>query len=83
MSWRGEMSLVGPRPCLPSQRELIEARQSRGVLEIRPGITGLAQVQGIDMSRPQILAEADQRYMRGMSALLDLRLLVQTLLGGS
>ncbi|KFB10721.1 sugar transferase [Nitratireductor basaltis] len=79
----GDMSLVGPRPCLPSQHELIAARQSRRVLEIRPGITGLAQVQGIDMSRPQILAEADLRYMRSMSALLDLRLLVQTVMGGS
>jgi len=80
---RGEMSLVGPRPCLPSQRELIEARQSRGVLDIRPGITGFAQVKGIDMSRPHVLAEADQQYVQRMSAMLDLKLMVQTLLGGS
>ena len=39
----GDMSLVGPRPCLPSQTELIEARRQRGVLEVLPGITGLAR----------------------------------------
>src|SRR6185503_10926322 len=50
---RGEMSLVGPRPCLPSQSELIEARLQKGALDVRPGITGLAQVQGIDMSEPE------------------------------
>src|SRR3954467_4805891 len=45
----GDMSLVGPRPCLPSQTALVEARRRLGVLEVRPGITGLAQVNGVDM----------------------------------
>ena len=48
----GEMSLVGPRPCLPTQTALIEARRTRNVFAVRPGITGLAQVRGIDMSEP-------------------------------
>jgi O-antigen biosynthesis protein WbqP len=52
---RGEMSLVGPRPCLPSQTALIDARKQRGVFNVRPGITGLAQVQGVDMSDPERL----------------------------
>lgn len=56
---RGEMSLVGPRPCLPSQLELIEARLERGVYEVRPGITGPGQVAGLDMSTPIELADAD------------------------
>lgn len=56
---RGEMSLVGPRPCLPSQTELIEARRALGVLEVRPGVTGRAQVKGIDMSTPLELARED------------------------
>jgi lipopolysaccharide/colanic/teichoic acid biosynthesis glycosyltransferase len=65
----GDMSLVGPRPCLPTQVELIAERERRGVFAVRPGITGLAQVQGIDMSTPALLAETDQR----MLGQLDLR----------
>jgi O-antigen biosynthesis protein WbqP len=56
---KGEMSLVGPRPCLFNQTELISERASRGVFDVRPGITGLAQIQGIDMSTPKLLAETD------------------------
>jgi O-antigen biosynthesis protein WbqP len=57
--FRGEMSLVGPRPNLFNQTDLIEERQKRGVYGIRPGITGLAQINKIDMSTPQLLAETD------------------------
>ena len=53
---KGEMSLVGPRPCLFNQEELIAERDKRGVFEVRPGITGLAQVNTIDMSTPELLA---------------------------
>ena len=52
---RGEMSLVGPRPCLPVQEELIDRRSRLGVLALRPGLTGLAQVRGIDMSKSRAL----------------------------
>ena len=55
----GDMSFVGPRPNLFNQNELIEERAKRGVYSIRPGITGLAQIQKIDMSTPQRLAETD------------------------
>ena len=55
----GDMSFVGPRPNLFNQLELIEERAKRGVYSIRPGITGLAQIQKIDMSTPQRLAETD------------------------
>ena len=60
---KGEMSLVGPRPCLFSQEELIEAREQLGVFRARPGITGLAQVNKIDMSTPKLLAETDARML--------------------
>ncbi len=60
---KGEMSLVGPRPCLFSQEELIAEREARGVLSARPGITGLAQVNDIDMSTPRLLAETDSRML--------------------
>jgi len=49
----GDMSLVGPRPCLPNQHELIATRELLGIFDAQPGITGLAQVQNIDMSTPQ------------------------------
>jgi lipopolysaccharide/colanic/teichoic acid biosynthesis glycosyltransferase len=55
----GDMSFVGPRPNLFNQLELIEERGKRGVYSVRPGITGLAQIQKIDMSTPQLLAETD------------------------
>lgn len=59
----GNLSLVGPRPCLPNQTQLIEERQKRGVFDVRPGITGLAQINHIDMSDPLILARWDARYI--------------------
>ncbi|MBL1272294.1 MAG: sugar transferase [Oceanospirillales bacterium] len=64
---KGEMSLVGPRPCLFNQEELIAEREQRGVLRARPGITGLAQVNDIDMSTPKLLAETDAKMLANMS----------------
>ena len=63
---KGEMSMVGPRPCLFNQQELIDAREKRGVYKVRPGITGLSQVQGVDMSIPQKLAETDARMIESL-----------------
>jgi len=60
---KGEMSLVGPRPCLPTQEELISERASRGVFSLKPGITGPAQVQNIDMSTPKKLAIEDAKMV--------------------
>ena len=64
---RGDMSLVGPRPCLFNQEELIAAREQRGVLEARPGITGLAQINEIDMSTPKLLAETDAKMLKNLT----------------
>ena len=63
---KGEMSLVGPRPCLPNQTELVAARRKISVFCVRPGITGLAQIQGIDMSTPELLAKTDAEMIRTM-----------------
>lgn len=79
---RGEMAFVGPRPCLPLQTELIHEREIRGVYTITPGITGLGQVRGIDMSDPVRLAEIDAEYLKMRSLALDLRLALQTVRGG-
>jgi O-antigen biosynthesis protein WbqP len=78
---KGEMSLVGPRPSLPTQTELIECRRRLGVLAALPGITGLAQIRGIDMSNPELLAQTDAAYLRTASFWLDLRILLGTLHG--
>ena len=79
---KGEMSFVGPRPCLPMQTELVEARRALGVFDIRPGITGKAQVMGVDMSEPQRLARLDADYARERSFLGDLELILRTVVGG-
>ena len=77
----GDMSLVGPRPCLPSQLELVEARRRLGVLTVRPGITGLAQVRGVDMSNADRLADLDAQYVSNQSFAGDLKLIWATLRG--
>ena len=64
---KGEMSLVGPRPGLFNQEELTEERAKRGVFEVRPGVTGLAQVNEIDMSTPALLAETDHKMIRSLT----------------
>jgi O-antigen biosynthesis protein WbqP len=64
---RGDMSLVGPRPCLFNQSELIAARELRNVFSVRPGITGLAQVNEIDMSTPELLAEVDFKMIKSLT----------------
>ena len=63
----GDMSLVGPRPCLPNQTKLISERKKRGVFKVRPGITGLAQISGINMKTPTLLAKTDQKMIKDMS----------------
>jgi lipopolysaccharide/colanic/teichoic acid biosynthesis glycosyltransferase len=78
----GDMSLVGPRPGLFNQQELLEARARYGVFTVRPGITGLAQVNGVDMSTPELLAETDARMLAEISVRNYCRLIIHTVLGG-
>ena len=63
----GNMSLVGPRPCLFNQKKLIKERKKRGVFKVKPGITGLAQVSGITMKNPLLLAKTDLKMINKMS----------------
>ena len=64
---RGDMSLVGPRPCLPSQFELINRRSELNLYNYLPGITGLSQIMGIDMSDPSLISKTDYKMMRKLS----------------
>lgn len=77
----GDMSLVGPRPNLFNQTELIAARSIRGVYEVRPGITGLAQVNNIDMSTPELLAETDKKMIESTSLKQYFALIIRTATG--
>jgi len=63
----GDMSLVGPRPCLFNQSTLIKERKKRKVFKARPGITGLAQILGINMRTPKLLAKTDQKMIKEMN----------------
>ena len=63
----GDMSLVGPRPCLYNQKKLISERKKRGVFRVRPGITGFAQINGINMKTPTLLSKTDQKMIKKMS----------------
>lgn len=64
---KGEMSLVGPRPNLFNQDELIVEREKLGVYNVLPGITGLAQIQNVDMSTPSVLAKIDKEMIDTLS----------------
>jgi O-antigen biosynthesis protein WbqP len=77
----GDMSLVGPRPGLCNQVELTRERAKRGVFSVRPGVTGLAQVSGIDMSTPELLAETDQKMIAGLTVREYFRLIFLTVVG--
>ena len=78
---KGDMSLVGPRPGLPNQKELWEERRKLCVFVVRPGITGLAQVKNIDMSTPLILASTDAEMIKTLNLKSYLKYIVLTIFG--
>ena len=78
---KGEMSLVGPRPGLFNQEELTEVRDRYGVFAVRPGVTGLSQVNEIDMSTPELLAESDAQMIAEMSLSNDFTYIFLTVAG--
>jgi len=78
---KGEMSFVGPRPNLFNQKELITERERRGVYDVLPGITGLAQVNTIDMSTPKLLAETDQKMIATLTLRDYFKYILQTATG--
>ncbi len=77
----GDMSIVGPRPNLFNQKELIKERDLLGIYEYRPGITGLAQIKKIDMSSPKLLAETDYEMLKMFTFRKYITYIIQTILG--
>ena len=78
---KGDMSIVGPRPCLNSQKELIKARLRFNIYKTKPGITGLAQIRGIDMSNPFLLAETERKMLRKFNLFSYFYYIILTMFG--
>ncbi|EGR2300662.1 sugar transferase [Vibrio parahaemolyticus] len=78
---KGDMSLVGPRPNLFNQHELIIEREALGVYDVLPGITGLAQVQNIDMSTPTLLAKTDKEMIDTLTIKGYFKYIIMTVTG--
>ncbi len=78
---KGEMSLVGPRPNLFNQKDLIQEREKLGVYNVLPGITGLAQISDIDMSTPELLAKTDAEMINTLTLQKYFQYIIATALG--
>lgn len=75
---KGDINLIGPRPGLPSQNELLLCRDSYNIYDVTPGISGLSQVLGYDMSNPYLLSKIDKLYIDQKSLRLDIMILIAT-----
>ncbi len=71
---KGDMSLIGPRPALHNQGDLIELRTQKGVHRLIPGVTGWAQVNGRDDLPIPVKVEYDEYYMKHMGVIMDLKI---------
>ena len=78
---KGEMSLVGPRPGLFNQSKLLEERRILNIFKVRPGITGLAQINKIDMSTPKLLANTDSKMINSFNLKFYFKYIILTVLG--
>jgi len=75
---KGELSIVGPRPGMPNQNELTEHREKQNIFKFMPGITGLSQILGYDMSNPELLSKVDKLYIENKSIRLDIDIVIAT-----
>ncbi len=76
---KGEMSIVGPRPVIKTEKKLISLRQKYHANSVKPGITGWAQVNGRDDLDDQRKAEMDGEYVQRLSFLTDIKIMIKTI----
>lgn len=76
---RGDMSLIGPRPLIPQEEDMHGLRMQNHVYSVRPGITGLAQINGRDLTSPEDKVYWDALYVRDCSFWLDMKILFSTI----
>lgn len=76
---KGDMAVIGPRPALWNQYDLIEERDKYHANDIRPGLTGLAQISGRDELEIPVKAEIDGKYTQNISFMMDLKCFVGTI----
>ena len=77
--FKGEMSIIGPRPALWNQFDLIEERDKYGANGVRPGLTGLAQISGRDALEIPVKARLDGEYVEKMSLAFDIKCFIKTI----
>ena len=75
---KGDMSFVGPRPALFNQTKLIALRKNTRIDELRPGLTGLAQISGRDELSDEVKVQFDEQYLKNISFNLDLKIIALT-----
>ncbi len=75
----GKMSIVGPRPALPSQHDLIEKREELGIDSLKPGITGLAQINGRDFISLEKKIALEAEYLKKRNFFFDLKIIIKTI----
>lgn len=78
--FKGEMSLIGPRPVVLKEKKLIQAREKVGANDVRPGLTGWAQINGRDLVSIQNKAALDGRYVQKMSLWIDIKIFLKTII---
>ena len=78
---KGDMSFIGPRPLIPEEKDIHEERLKRGIYTIRPGISGLAQINGRDRVDAETKVAFDEQYLRDLSLLIDVKIVFGTFFG--
>ena len=76
---KGDMSIIGPRPCLPNQESLIALRKANGSINLKPGLTGWAQVNAYDFMPETEKADFDGEYYKKLSLWMDVKIVFRTL----
>lgn len=76
--FKGDMSLVGPRPCLESQAQLVRLRSESNLFSLRPGITGAAQLRQVDMKEPVKLVEIERAMVQQLKVSYYFKAIIST-----